>query len=260
MKAIILAAGMGTRLGKYTKDLPKGMLSFNGKTLIETQVETLRSCGIKDIVIVRGYIADKINIPDVKYYTNEDFSNTNMVETLFKAESEMDDDILICYSDIIYEKRVIEKVLSYDCDIGVVVDKDYLPYWRARLDNPEDDMESLVISSDEITELGDTDCKPDKAESRYVGIIKFSKVGIKILKEVYHKNKEKYHDKDEPWMKSSSFRKAYMTCLLQAIINENHKVKPIIIYHGWLEFDTDEDYEKYSRWLKEDSLKRFFTF
>src|SRR3989338_10912430 len=46
MKAIILAAGMGTRFDKYTKDLPKCMLNFNGKTLIERQVETLRACGI----------------------------------------------------------------------------------------------------------------------------------------------------------------------------------------------------------------------
>ena len=62
MKAIILAAGMGTRLGKYTEDLPKCMLNFNGKPLIEQQVETLRRCGITDITIVRGYMPDKIKI------------------------------------------------------------------------------------------------------------------------------------------------------------------------------------------------------
>ena len=50
MKAIILAAGMGTRLDKYTKELPKCMLNFEGKTLIERQVETLRSCCIKKII------------------------------------------------------------------------------------------------------------------------------------------------------------------------------------------------------------------
>ena len=56
MKAIILAAGMGTRLDKYTKELPKCMLNFEGKTLIKRQVETLRSCGIKEIIIIYGDI------------------------------------------------------------------------------------------------------------------------------------------------------------------------------------------------------------
>ena len=67
MKAIILAAGQGTRLKKYTENLPKGMLSFGGKTLIERQIEIYRSCGIDKIIIVKGYAADKIQYPDVKY-------------------------------------------------------------------------------------------------------------------------------------------------------------------------------------------------
>src|SRR3989338_8501899 len=131
MKAIILAAGMGTRLGKYTKDLPKGMLNFNGKSLIERQVETLRSCGISDIVIVKGYMPDKIKIKGIKYYENKDFSNTNMVETLFAAEKEMDDDLLVCYSDIIYQKSVLNEVIDSGADIGVTVDTDYWDYWKA---------------------------------------------------------------------------------------------------------------------------------
>ena len=68
MKAIILAAGMGTRLGKYTQDLPKGMLNVMGKSLIERQVETLRKSGLNNIIIVKGYASSKINIPGGKYY------------------------------------------------------------------------------------------------------------------------------------------------------------------------------------------------
>ena len=147
MKAIILAAGIGTRLGKYTKDMPKCMLSFNGKPLIETQVETLKSCGIDNIVIVKGYMPDKIKVSGVRYYINEDYSNTNMVETLFAAEKEMNDDIIVCYSDILYKKSVIKKVITSKADIGVTVDIDYWAYWRARMDHPEKDVESLVIKN-----------------------------------------------------------------------------------------------------------------
>ena len=79
MKAIILAAGQGTRLKKYTENLPKGMLEFDKKTIIERQIDTYRRCGISDIIVVRGFAADKIAYPDVRYYENADYAETNMV-------------------------------------------------------------------------------------------------------------------------------------------------------------------------------------
>lgn len=260
MKAIILAAGKGTRLAKYTKNMPKCMLKFNGKALIEWQVETLRSCGIKDISIVKGYMPDKIKISGVKYYTNKDYADTNMVETLFAAEKEMNDGLIVCYSDILYQKNVLKKVIDSKADIGVTVDGNYWDYWEARLDDSKSDTESLVIKKGVITELGETNCGIEKAKTRYVGLVKFSKKSVKIFKKIYHENKKKYYNKDMPWLRSRSFKKAYMTSLLQAIINAGHEMKPIIIKRGWLEFDTELDYERYIKWLNEGTLIRFFDF
>lgn len=260
MKAIILAAGKGTRLGKYTKDMPKCMLKFNGKTLIERQVETLRLCGISDITIVKGYMPNKIKARGVKYYINKNYADTNMVESLFIAEKEMNDDLIVCYSDILYQKDVIKKVIHSQAEIGVAVDSDYWDYWSARLDDPQSDTESLVIKNGNITELGETNCDIEKAKVRYVGIIKFSKKGIENLKKVYYKNKEKYYNKEESWLRSKCFKKAYMTSMLQAIINAGYEIKPITINRGWLEFDTEQDYEKYNKWLENGILKRYFDF
>jgi L-glutamine-phosphate cytidylyltransferase len=258
MKAIILAAGMGTRLDKYTQNLPKCMLKFKGKTLIERQVKTLRQSGINNIVIIRGYEANKIKIKRVSYYSNPDYANTNMVSTLFCAEKELDQDLLIVYADIIYEPKLIENAIKSKTDIGVTVDTDYWNYWQARLDNPKEDTESLVIDrNDNIVDLGNIKCSRDEAKIRYVGIIRFSKKGIAALKKVYKQNKAKYYDKDEPWLQSKSFKKAYMTCMLQALINAGYKVKPIYTKHGWIEFDTNEDYEKAIAWDKSGEIKRF---
>ena len=266
MKAIILAAGMGTRLGKYTKELPKCMLNFNGKSLIEWQVETLRKAGITDIIIVKGYMSEKICLDGIKYYFNEKFDSTNMVETLFCAERKLEGEVLICYADIIYSQNVLKKIIESKVDVGVTVDSDYWDYWKARMDNPEEDMESLVLDEDgtedqkKIIDLGDTNCGIENAKHRYVGLIKLSSKGTELLKKVYHKNKSLFFHLDKPWMRSMSFKKAYMTCLIQSIINEGAEVNPIIIKRGWLEFDTVEDYERYSLWLKEGDLGRFFSF
>ena len=259
MKAIILAAGKGTRLGKYTKNLPKCMLKFNGKSLLQAQIGTLISCGIKEIIVVKGYMKNKIKIKNVKYYANEDYENTNMVETLMCAEREMGNEILICYGDILYEKRIIKKILEDKSDIGVVVDSDYWDYWKARLGNPEKDAESLLIKNRKIIELGTPTSKKEDIKVRYVGLIKLSKKGTGIFKKIYHENRKKYFDKDAQWMNSKSFKKAYMTCMLNAIIKAGYAIKPIIVQHGWLEFDTNEDFEKYNLWLKKGSLGRFIN-
>ncbi len=257
MKAIILAAGMGTRLGKYTENLPKCMLNFAGKTILERQVETLRNAGITDITIVKGYMPEEINIFGTKTYINNDYKNTNMVETLFCAEEEMNEDILVCYADIIYEPKVLQKVIESTAKVGVVVDTDYWDYWSARADNPEEDMESLVIENNKIIDLGNTTCSKEEAEVRYVGLIKFSKEGIDVLKRVYHENKVRHFHVNEPWLRSKSFKKAYMTCMIQAIINSGQDVTPITTQRGWLEFDTVEDYERYSSWKEQNTLNRF---
>ena len=108
MKAIILAAGQGTRLKKYTENLPKGMLSFVGKTIIERQIEMFRKCGITDIIVVRGYASEKIQYSDVRYYDNEDYANTNMVESLMAAKEEFDDD------DENYNLKINEDIYAVD--------------------------------------------------------------------------------------------------------------------------------------------------
>ncbi|MBR4530700.1 MAG: NTP transferase domain-containing protein [Lachnospiraceae bacterium] len=104
MKAIILAAGQGTRLKKYTENLPKGMLSFMDRTIIERQIALYRAAGIDRIIIVRGYAADKIAYEGVTYYDNEDYANTNMVISLLAAAPEFDDDVIVSYSDILFVK------------------------------------------------------------------------------------------------------------------------------------------------------------
>jgi len=240
MKAIILAAGRGTRLEKYTKGMPKGMLKVFGKPLIGRQIEIYRRCGIKDIAIVTGYMADKINFSGVKYYNNKNYEKTNMVTSFFCAENELDEDIIVSYADILFEKNVLNRLIHYPGDIVVTVDVGWKDYWKARFGNIDVDTESLVLEEDKILELGKPNPKKEKLDARYVGLIKFSRNGIEDVKKLYHQ-------------KEKMFQKAYMTDLLQALINSKITVKALKINHGWLEFDIVEDYERSSE------LKCFLT-
>ena len=102
-KAIILAAGQGTRLLPYTKDLPKCMVEICGKPLIEFQLEVLRSCGISDVNLVVGYESHKLESYGIPTYKNDNFDCTNMLYSLFCAEAAFQDDgdLIIAYGDIV---------------------------------------------------------------------------------------------------------------------------------------------------------------
>lgn len=259
MKAIILAAGQGTRLKKYTENLPKGMLTFMGETIIGRQIHTYRECGITDIIVVRGFAADKIQYEGVTYYTNEEYKNTNMVESLMAAKSEFVDDVIVSYSDILFEQQMLKGMLESSADFAVAVDVDWKDYWKKRYGKIDFDTESLSLDKEgNILELGRENPKLEEIHARYVGLLKFSKAGLEYVEKLLEQAYPLYQDK--PWMQSGkTIRKAYMTDLLQAVIESGKKVKAEQFHHGWIEFDTNEDYERACEWAEDQSLKKFLN-
>ena len=257
MKGIILAAGMGTRLNEYTKDLPKGMLKVNGKTLINHQIKKMQNIGIEKIIIIKGYMPEKINYENITYYINKEYDNTNMVESLMCAADEFNDDCIVTYSDILFEEAILRSVLDSNFPIGVTVDFDFEDYWRSRLGSYfKEDMESLVIKNHKITSLGKSNPSENEIDGRYVGILKFSKEGLNKLHQVYTYSKmnnvvSKY-GKRFP-------KKWYMTDLLQRMIDLEYEVSPIKISRGWLEFDRNEDVEKLESWIKNGDISNYIN-
>lgn len=254
MKAIILAAGQGTRLKKYTENLPKGMLVFDGKTVIERQIEVYQRCGIYDISIVKGYAAEKIGYENVKYYMNSDYENTNMVESLLAAKEEFTEDCIVSYSDILFEERLLKGMIEAEEDFAVAVDDKWKTYWEKRYGRVDFDTESLSINFDgDIIELGKENPPLESIDARYIGLLRFSKKGLSFITKLME---NAYRDfAERPWQQSGkTVKKAYMTDLLNAIIESGKKVKAVRFEKGWIEFDTNEDYEKAMTWLEKGEL------
>ncbi len=255
MKAIILAAGMGNRMGKYTENLPKGMLHFAGKTLLERQIETLRDAGIADIIIISGYRKECIRFEGVRYYHNANFSSTNMVESLLCARKELDSDIIVAYSDILYDAGLVIKTIENPYDVAVAVDEEWRRYWKLRYGTTEADIETLTVSDDgRITELGKAVEISDGIRYRYIGLIKFSSKALRDVLNIYDRKKLS----DEAWNQSGQpFFNGYMTDLINELILAGVEVRPVIVQNGWLEFDTSDDYEKALAMEKTGEISQF---
>ncbi len=133
MQAMILAAGMGRRLGKITENKTKGMVEVSGKTLLERSLSILTSFPeIERIVLVIGFAGEGVknvfgnsfNGKEIVYVENPDYDKTNNIYSLYLAKDMFgQDDTILLESDLIFEKDIIKKLLKRDEQNGVLVSK-----------------------------------------------------------------------------------------------------------------------------------------
>lgn len=248
IKAVILAAGEGTRLRPYTLERPKCLVEVENESLLDRQLEVLSSLNVSPIVLIGGYKAEMLQRNDMKVHVNSRYSETNMVWTLFCAEDELEGDVIISYGDIVYSQEVLQSLLESDADIAVTIDLEWESYWRARNEDPLDDAETLKMHPDgRIYEIGQKPNSLNEIEGQYMGLIKLTPKGINELKSVFKKAKNRGD------LLGKAVENAYMTDLLQAIINANYSIQSVPVRAGWIEVDTVSDL--HSQTTKERLLK-----
>ena len=256
MKAIILAAGRGSRLHPYTENCPKCLTDLGGMTLIDRQIATLRNAGVQDIVIITGYLNEMLTLPGTRQIHNPDWASTNMVESLFCAEAGFGDDIIVSYGDIVYEAGVLDALLTGADAISVVVDRQWRGYWETRFKDPLSDAESLRLDNEGcITDIGNTVDNIDDIEAQYIGLMRFQGHGIKTIRAA----RENLRAVTRPWMEKRTIANAYMTDLLMEIILTGNKVHGIPVDGGWLEIDTVEDYQTAAAMIADKTIAKFFN-
>lgn len=241
IKAIIVAAGHDKRIEPLNEDVPKCLLDVKGKTILERQIENIRSCGINDIIIIKGYKQELIDIPNVKYYINPDFENNGIVTSLFFAEKEMNCDFIFLYSDIIFDKRLPEKLLKNNSDVCLVADLDWKKRYDERVKRSTGEVELIEVRNDYITKIG-KNINPKKGHGEFIGLAMFSKKGAETLKKCYKNSLKRY--KNKRFHESPSIIKAYFTDIIQEIIDNDFQVHHLDVYGDWIEIDTFEDYRK----------------
>jgi phosphoenolpyruvate phosphomutase len=241
IKAIIVAAGHDKRIEPLNENIPKCMLDIKGKTILERQIENIKSCGINDIVIVKGYKQETIDIPNVKYYLNPDFENTGIVSSLFFAEKEMNTDFIFLYSDIIFDKKILERLLKDTSNISLVIDLDWEGRYKKRGIQPAGEVELVKVKEKRITKIGKKiDSK--NVHGEFIGLAKFSTKGAQDLEKIYKKALKKY--KNKKFHESLSVKKSYFVDIIQEIIDNGITIKNVDTYGNWMEIDTFDDYKR----------------
>ena len=242
MKAFILAAGQGTRLRPYTDDRPKCMVPLAGRPLLHYQLDVLRSAGIEDITVIGGYRADQLDTKGAPVVINQRYALTNMVATLFCATDRMlgGADVLISYGDIVFEPRVLAKVLETPGELVVAADLDWQQLWRARMADPLSDAETFrMTDGNRIVELGKRAHDYRQIEAQYIGLIRVPGERVSRLVEAYRSIDQTAQ------FDGNDFDNMYMTRFVEYLIAVGWDVRAALIQNGWLELDTGADLERY---------------
>ncbi|MBI4610496.1 MAG: isocitrate lyase/phosphoenolpyruvate mutase family protein [Candidatus Rokubacteria bacterium] len=253
VRVIIIAAGSGKSLLPLTEDRPKCLLEIKGRSILDRQLETLRACGIHDVVLVRGYRKEKVTIPGIRYYDNDRYEETGELYSLFAAEPELQGRLLFLYSDIIFDQAVLEKLLRSRADVAIAVDRSW-PDHRDRLlplskpmdlvitRNPPAPRHRFLSSEDEdtVVRIGQW-LPPEEATGEFIGMALFSERGCHRLRDLWARlraaHRGTFHEAD-------SLERASLTDLLQRLVDDGEPVSCVDVYKGWLEVDTFEDFQR----------------
>jgi choline kinase len=242
MKVIIIAAGSATRLGKLSEKKPKCLLEINGKSILQRQIELFKKYGIDDIIIITGP-HKKFGIDNVTYVEDLNYPDHDVLGSLMAAESFLNGKVLTCYSDILFDEEILKQILNFNGQIGIPIDLDWEKNYIDRIKHPKSEADNVILNQKTILKIKKniSFCNSNEVIGEFLGPIIFSENGSKIFVETYKKLRNTHNGN---FHNSSSLKKAYLTDMIQELIDNDIKIDPIIISGKWCEIDTVEDFEK----------------
>lgn len=244
MRAVILAAGRGSRLGPLSEDRPKCMVELGEKPLIRRQIAALRGGGVSTIGIVRGYLGNMIDIEDVTYFENPRWAETNMVMSLVAAASWLgSDSVVISYADIFYGRDVVRDLAAACGDLVVSYDRSWRSLWTRRFVDPLSDAETFRTDArGNLIDIGRRTTQIDDIEGQYMGLLKFTPQAWRAVEAVLAGVDAKTRDAMD------------MTTLLRALLNSGFPIDTLGIAGQWGEIDSLGDLELYEKMIREGEL------
>ncbi|MGB2885745.1 MAG: phosphocholine cytidylyltransferase family protein, partial [Dehalococcoidia bacterium] len=210
--------------------------------ILERALGALRENGVEDIVVVRGYKSHLINYPDVTYCHNPEFRKNNILRSLFYAEDEMNVDFIFSYSDIVYSREIVARLIGSEADVALIVDVNWIQTYEGRDQHPISEAELVKVENGKVVKIGKEVVKPEEAHGEFIGLAKFTKSGAETMKAAYRRVSEDHCA--SPFQNAASLDKAYMTDMLQELVDDGLLVQSVDIEGGWVEIDTPQDLER----------------
>ena len=233
MKAIILAAGVGSRIRPLTDNCPKSLLKIGDKTILEMMITHLQDCDIDEIIFVTGYLENQIkeyvekNFPTIKahFVLNKKYAETNTgFSLLLTKELVQDSDFIKFDADVVFDQEILKKLIACQYENALCIDKN--------IDLDAEEIKVIIDDENKILKASKT-VDPKKAVGESIGIEKIGKNTAKILfKEL------------EEMMKDEKNHQEYYEAAYERLIEKGINFHALDITGSkWVEIDTKEDFD-----------------
>jgi len=232
MKAIILAAGVGSRIRPLTDNRPKCLLKVDGKTILEMMISHLQGCGINEVVFVLGYLQEQIkgfvktNFPDLKahFVTNVRYAETNTGFSLMLTREYIKESNFIKFdADVVFDKEILKKLIECEYVNCLCIDK------NINLDAEE--IKVIIEDENRVIKASKT-VNPKDAVGESIGIEKISSETAKLL-----------FAELEKMMEDEKNHQEYYESAYERLIEKSVPFYALDISGlKWTEIDTKEDF------------------
>lgn len=180
MMAVILAAGLGSRLGYHTAEIPKCMLRVGEKTIIEHTVEVLSSFGLKSFVIVTGHKGRKLRKfletrfdLDFSFIHNYVYRETNNIYSFYLGIKDLSEDIYLLNSDVFFHPEIFKSLYLAENNFTLVVE-DQKPLGEEEM--------KVIVKNERIVRISKR-IPPSEASGEYIGMAKIPRRDLEVLKD-----------------------------------------------------------------------------
>jgi choline kinase len=231
MILLIPAAGSGKRLGNMKSKKPKILLKINGLSNLERIKKTFYL--FKKKIFILGYrkeqIIKELDKKSSIIKVNKKFKTTNMVESIFLPHKHITEDLIIVYSDIIFDIKILKKLFKHKGSVMPVNGKWY-SNWKNRMSMKKvlSDAENIIINDNKLISIGGK-IKHKLPSCQFMGIIKFKKNDYFRLRKFYKSLKDK---------------KLSLTVFLDMALRKKILViRTTLVNNYWTEIDTINDYK-----------------
>lgn len=247
MKAVIIAAGRGNRMGELTRTRPKCMLPVHGKPILTWMLERFAAAGIDDVTVVRGYRAEAIAFPGLTYAHNARWAETNILHSLMNARAvlESGEPVIATYADITFEQHVLDALLAAKGDLVILGDSAWEAAYAGRENHPVEDAEFAFAEADGTLRLigkdlfGEAEDAWDRGE--FLGMWRMSPAGCAAFLRHFDRVDAELDD-EAPFQRAAHWRQAYVCDLFTDMLARGESIQTCWVPGDWNEVDTPEDY------------------
>mgnify|MGYP001435051084 CR=1 FL=1 len=238
MNIVFLAAGKSSRIFKEVGK-PKCLLKINKQSIISNLLKNLNGLKIKKINIVTGFKSNLIKkelnkTKKINFIYNKYYKSREMLYSLILALKKIDDDVIFSYTDIIYDKSIIKKLITKKNDIYLPILKNWKDVWIKRKKKIKLDAEDLQIDkNDNLKTIGKKITNISKVKYQFMGLVMINKENRKRIIQLYNLTKNN--------------KKIHLTQFLNIIIKKKIDIKCLKYFKNWYEFDDINDYLNYKK-------------